>query len=126
MTEVLKTEMSRVARARRSGTVNRLAEYVRLQAMQARARQEAWSRVLPSLTTSPAALDAAKEAVAAVARKAEAKARAASTAKKGVSPAAGAAVGGAGQSAIEGGAAPQLGQTGLFADSAPIPNANEL
>ena len=123
MTEVLKGEMDRVLASRRAAMVVRLADYARQQAAFARVRAEGWATVLPSLTTDGTALDASREVVAAIARKAEQKARAASAARAG----GGAKAAGSGGASVM--SAPGGGGDGgntLFGDAAPIPMAADL
>lgn len=106
MTEVLKGEMGRVSKERRLASVAHVAEYARLQAAHARERTDAWNGLLSSLTSSPAELDASRERVSAIARKAEQKARSASAARaKAAAGAAGGAAAGAGSSPVAAGGA---------------------
>lgn len=107
-----------------------------------RLQEEAmWNALLPQLTADPASLEASRENVAAVARRAEAKARAI-TASKGAAAekaaalagaygGAGAAAGGAGAgdaAAAAAAAASAAGETPAFAaEDAPMPaSADEL
>jgi hypothetical protein len=84
--------MARVVKARRQAAVAHLAEYARLQAVQAQMvrspylhptlhytviphfllsmqRGDAWSQLLPAISSDQTALDASRETVAALARK---------------------------------------------------------
>jgi hypothetical protein len=82
-------------------------------------RAEAWEALMPKVTRDGAAIDAARERVSAVARKAEARARAASGAARARGTAGGSVVGGAPDgSASTGGMS--------YGDEAPIPSAAEL
>lgn len=74
MTELLKSEMKRVNQARRQNAAAHLAEHARVQAEQARLRAEAWTALLPLVTSDSSLLDKSREDVAAIARKAEARA----------------------------------------------------
>jgi hypothetical protein len=123
MTEQLKIEMDRVMHTRRKNTALKLAEYAKQQAAGARARADAWQALLPSVSTSSASIDASRETISTIARKAEAKARAASAAKAkgGAASSSSAATGGASSSggSSESGAssgAAFSGTTGAFGD----------
>lgn len=140
MTEQLKLEMARVMRTRRRNTAEKLAEYAAQQAAGARARAEAWQKLLPAVCTEAALLDTSRETVATIARKAEEKARAASAAraKAATSPPAAASGGAGGAAATTGGAgdggaaasasggAMFSGSSGAFGDDSHIPTASEL
>jgi hypothetical protein len=138
MTEALKGEMGRVTRLRRSAIVVKLAEYALLQATQSKERANVWNSTMPLICTDGAELDKAKEKIAGLARKAEAKARAASAAAKSKAASGGGGgvlfglFGGSSGSAQSGAAAAAVmssgndGIGGLFADAAPIPDASEL
>jgi len=131
MTEVLKGEMNRVNKVRRATISGRLVDFARTQATMARARADQWQSIIPSVNPNPAALDISREAVTAIARKAEAKARAASqAAKQRTTGQAGTSVvntntGGDGLSA-SGSTPMSTGGGGMFDNDAPIPSAADL
>jgi PX domain len=91
MTEVLKLEMNRTTQQQRRNLASHLAAYAQLHAAQARSEAELWTSLLSSISNDSSAIDASKENVNSVARKAEAKARAAMTAAAASKPAKGAA-----------------------------------
>lgn len=124
MTDVLKAEMARTNKARRATAVARLAEYAKMSAAQARQRADAWGALLPAISNDSSAVDASREGVAAIARKAEAKARAAAAARKTPGAGGAAAAGGASAGSLGGAGAPAAATGGAGTGGDPFAGAS--
>lgn len=128
MTEALKNEIGRTDKARRLAAVAHLAEFAKMQAAQAKERVDAWTALVPAICNDAAMMDASRETVAAIARKAEAKARAASAARSKAGGAAADADGAAAATAAGGMGVGTVDASTMpvFGEEAPIPMAADL
>lgn len=87
-------------------------------------RADAWGALLPAISNDSSAVDASREGVAAIARKAEAKARAAAAARKTPGAGGAAAAGGASAGSLGGAGAPAAATGGAGTGGDPFAGAS--